>query len=80
MTYILFTTKATQNYASDVKEVAAEMGVKLNHVDVDDNHHAAAFYGVTKVPVLIKAKGDTGDVIDSLLGVHGKPAIRSFFQ
>ncbi|ERH11939.1 MAG: thioredoxin domain-containing protein [halophilic archaeon J07HB67] len=53
-----------------VAELAAETDAAVLRVDVDTHRGVAAEYGVRSVPTLVLF--EAGDVVEQVVGVHGK--------
>ncbi|QZA87716.1 thioredoxin [Salinarchaeum sp. IM2453] len=56
-----------------VTEIAAETGVTVAKVDIDDHQQLAAQYGVQGVPTLILF--NNGDATERLVGMQQKPQL-----
>jgi len=63
-----------------VGEISEEYAgkIKVGKLNVDDSPSLASKYGVMSIPTLMLFKG--GQVIDQLIGVHGKAQIKAMID
>jgi len=57
-----------------VEKVAADLGLEVEEVDIDDRGDVAAKYGVSAVPTLVFERD--GKIVGALVGLHQEHILR----